>query len=85
MVTETITDGEIVSSSASTTTIKGRLEPSEGITRAKHPDGQVTDVNGKFFTKSEVIAGAKKLTVNGVEYTILNWWPYQSYSEIWLD
>ena len=83
--TTTVTDGEYSSESAENTTIKGRLEPSSGFTRAKNPDGQQTEVKAKFFTKSVVIAGAKTVTVNGETYRVIKWWPFQSHTEIWLE
>ena len=84
-VTTTITDGKAASETPSSSTIKGRLEPSEGTSRVKDPDGEYTNIKGKFFTKSEAITGAKTLTVNGRTFQIIDWWPFQTYSEIWLD
>ena len=85
VTTTTVTDGEFASESDANTIIKGRFEPSEGATRVKEPDGEYTDITGKFFTKSAKIDGAKTLTVDGVVYNIVYWPPYQNYSEIWLD
>jgi len=85
-VVTTVTDGEYISESTTTSEIKGRIEPSEGFSaRVKNPNGEYTDIKGKFFTKAEKIDGAEKLAVNGVIYTIIYWWDYQTYSEIWLD
>lgn len=84
-VVTTITDGEYASESTTTTDIKGRFEPSEGITRVPTPGGEYTDLKGKFFTKAEKITGAEKLTVNGTIYRIIYWYKYQTYAEIWLD
>jgi hypothetical protein len=84
-VVTTVTDGEYASESETTTEIKGRIEPSEGIARVKKPNGEYTDIMGKFFTKADKIDGAETLAVDGVTYTIIYWWEYQTYSEIWLD
>ena len=84
-VVTTITDGEFASESEVTSQIKGRFEPSEGVSRVTDPDGEYTDIKGKFFTKAEKVTGAKKLSIEGVEYRILRWWEYQTYSELWLD
>jgi len=83
--TTTVTDGEFVSESDVDTLIKGRFEPSEGATRVKDPDGEYTDITGKFFTKSAKIDGAKTLTVNGETFRIIRWNEYQTYSELCLD
>jgi hypothetical protein len=82
-VVTTITDGKFASESETTSEIKGRIEPM--IARVKKPDGEYTDISGKFFTKADKVTDAKKLSVNGVTYSIIYWWEYQTYSEIWLD
>jgi len=85
VITDVITNGEYAGKSESQSTIIGRLEPSEGgTTRVKHPDGDIIEVAAKFFTKSDVIAGADELTVDGRTWKIVYWPPLQSYSEIWL-
>jgi len=83
--TTTVTDGKVASESTSNTSIKGRFEPSEGITRVKDPDGEYTEIRGKFFTKAEKIEGAKTLALEGETFRILRWHPYQTESEVWLD
>jgi len=81
----TVTDGEYASETPTTSSIKGRFEPSGGATRVKNPNGEFIEVTGKFFTKAEVITGADTLAVDGMTFKILKWITYQNYSEIWLD
>ena len=77
--------GETLSETPTTTTIKGRFEPSEGIRMVPGEHGEYKSIKGKFFTKTEAIAGAEKLEVCNVEFSIVEWHEYQSYCEIWLD
>jgi len=78
-------NGEYGSSNPTETAIKGRLEISSGTKRVKDPNGNFIEISGTFFTKAAEIAGAEKLVVNGRTFKILQWVPYQTYSEIWLD
>jgi len=80
----TVTDGKFASESNTTTEISGRFEPSEGISRVQDPDGEYTAIKARFFTKSEQITGAEKLTFNGETFRIHRWHQYQTHSEIWL-
>ena len=85
VVTTTVTGGKVASESTSSQSITGRFEPSEGTKEVKDPDGNYTNLKGKFFTKTEAIAGADKLTVNSEVYRIIRWNEYQSHCELWLD
>lgn len=85
VMTTVTTNGETISETPSTTSIKGRFEPSEGTHRVKNPDGEYTDLKGKFFTKVDAITGARTLTVNGETFQIVRWYHWQTYRELWLD
>jgi hypothetical protein len=84
VVETTVSEGEYSSESETDHTIKGRLELTEP-RRVKTPTGDYTDLKGTFFTKSEIISGAKTITVDSEEFNIIRWIQYQTNSEIWLD
>jgi len=45
-----------------------------------------TVTDGEYASESETTTEIKgRIDVDGVTYTIIYWWEYQTYSEIWLD
>lgn len=88
VTTCTVVDGEVSGTSDATSSIKGRLEfpaPNNPPRQVKNANGDWIDAKGRFFTSSAPVTGASKLTVDSVDYAIIAWVPYQTYSEIWLD
>lgn len=81
----TVTDGEYDSSADTTTTINGRLQTTGSPRKIKDPSGNIVETNRIFFTQAEEITNAEKLTIDGVDYSILDWEEKQSHSKIWLD
>lgn len=81
----TVTDGEYVTSSDTETSITGRLQTTGAPRRIKDQAGDWIDVSTMFFTRSEKIENAEKLTVDGVVYKIVSWQEKQLHSKIWLD
>ena len=80
----TIANGEYTPVVLSTSSITGRLE-SAYPRRIKTINGDWVESKLRFFTLEKKIEGATSITVDGVEYRVLTWMPYQTYSEIWLD
>jgi hypothetical protein len=85
-ITSVITqDGEYVSQSSTRKDIQGRLESVSYPKKMKTINGDWVDVKLRFCTPENKIDGATSIIVDGIDYHIITWLPYQTYSEIWLD